>query len=851
MVTPRFSSVACLLAVSLGCGGGGSGDDAPDAGGPEPASTAHCAYEAVPATAGAGGTVTPGAVEVGLADRPLDLPVGTALGGNTSRARVLDDQGNADGRDVPLSGGFNPSVGVETIPRAKAIAIRAGGETVVIVRTDTIFSDDTITFEVQDRLGAELAGKVIWASSHTHTAPEQYTADSKLQVGGGRKRRLVRDRLIDAIVETAQAALADLQPARIGIAVDTGFDPDDRVSFDRRPENDDLHDGQARKDDVLAVIRVDSPDGVTRAVLPVFGVHSAILDDDVALFSTDVSGMYERLIEEQFDHEVMAIHLQGAAGDVLASYERHVEFRPDELRMDFAMSEANARRFLPQFLPVFEAAGDDLRGELALEMVTRSIPVGPDWRTLTIRDGALAYAPWDGVTLPDGEIFAADGSVLSPVDEFNAPYGAALCGDDDDVQFLAAQLPGATGPYYSCSSIPVAIDVLGALIDLPFEEPPLCSTTRTTVSALRLGDYVVATGPGEPLVPWADLIRARSPVAPDKTIVLGYAQGHVGYLLTADDWLRGGFEPTINAWGPLEGEYIAEQVVELMGLVMTPAREDAAAGGVDRVGEPTIDDPDVPAADPAPMAGAVPAQVPATLWTRSGVVPASAQPDPTIPRVAGMARLVWIGEDPLVGTPRVTLEREVDGAFAPVTRRSGRVVDDLDLIVTWTPDPLVYDPPRTHYWAVEWQAVTWLGAAEPGVTGDLEDRAGVPLGRYRFRVDGSGYTLHSDPFDVVPGALAVTAAAAGGDLALTLAYVAEQPNWRLLVAEGSSNRPVPVARGPVTVELTLAGGGTAMIEDVAVTAAGQATVTPPKGAQVSQVRVIDRFGNVGATTVTR
>ncbi len=854
LVSPAPTATALVAALVLGalaaCGGG-DGPPSPADAGVEPLPTSHCAYEPLPPTAGAGGTVTAGAVEVGLAELPLELPVGTALGGNTSRAAPLDDQGRVDDREVPLSGTFNPSVGVETIPRAKAVAIRAGGETVVIVRTDSIFSDDSLTHAVQARLGPDFAGKLIWASSHTHTAAEQYSGDSKLQVGGGRKRRLVRDAMIDGITEAAQLALADLQPARLGIAAVTGFDPEHRVSYDRRPENDELAGGE-RKDDYLAVIRVDSPEGVTRAILPVFGVHSAILDDDVAVFSTDVSGMYERVIEEQYDHEVVVIHLQGAAGDVLASSEGHLAFDDDTPRMDFAMSEANARRFLPQVLPVIAAAGEAMQDELAVELVTRSVAVGPDWRALTVRGGALAYAPFDGVRVADGVIFDDAGEIVSPIDEFNAPAGAGLCGDPEDDTFAGGRLPGVDGlaPYHSCADLRIAIDVLGALLDLPMEEPPLCASTRTTVSALRLGDWLIATAPGEPLVLWADLVRQRSPVVPERTIVLGYAQGHVGYLLTADDWLRGGFEPTINVWGPLEGEAIAERLLEVMALAVTPAREDAAAGGADRVSEPVIDDDDVPPADPAPLAGTVPDTVPAGLYVRSGVVPATAEPAATVPRVAGIARLVWIGEDPLSGTPRVTLEREVDGAFVAVRRRSGRPVDDLDLIVTWTPDPpYTQDAPRTHYWAVEWQAVTWLGSTAPGVTDDLEDRAGVPLGRYRFRVDGTGYALTSAPFEVVPGALAVTATAAGADLAITAAHVAVAPDWRLLAVEGPSNRPVPVARGPVTVELTLAGGAVMTVADVAITADGHATVTPPAGATVTALRVIDRFGNHGAVTL--
>lgn len=838
-------ALACDPAPAVPDGGGDAA--APDAGPPSPASTAHCTYAPLPATARAGGTVAAGPIQVGVAERRLDLPVGTALGGNTSRAAPLDNQGYVDGREVPLSGSFTPSVGVETIPMAKAVAITAGDETVVLVRTDTIFGDDTITHEVTERLGPDFAGKLLWLSSHTHTAGEQYSADSKLQVGGGPIRAMVRRRLIDRIEETARAALDAREPARIGVAMIDDFDPEDRVSYDRRPENDFLTGGEAQKDTHLAVIRVDRTDGTPMAILPIFGVHSAILDDDVSLFSTDASGAYERALEEEFDLPITAIHLQGAAGDVLGSSDGHLAHADGEPRWDFARNEENGRWALPQILAVWEAAGEVMQGEIALEMVTRSIELGPDWETFTVRGGALRYAPFDGRRECDGRIFAEDGSVLSPIDEFNAPFGAALCGERAANPLPGSRMPGTVDlqAYGSCATIPRATQILGIILDFEFETPPLCASTRTTISALRLGDWMIATAPGEPVVPWAAHVRASSSFPPERTIVLGYAQGHVGYILRPEDWLQGGFEPSINSWGPLEGELIAERLIELMALAASDAREDAAAGGADRVAPPAFTDGRVPAADEAPMAGAVPDEVPAEVYLRGGAHPARGQPEPTLERVHGVARFVWIGEDPLSGTPRVTLEREEGGAFVPVTRRSGRAVEDLDLLLVWTPLPLRWEEGRTHYWTLEWQAVSWHGA--PGLSA-LPDRAGLPLGRYRFRVEGTGYAIESDPFEVVPAALSTSARADGGAVVIEAGFEARE-GWRLLRMEGLSNRYVPIETGPVTIELGYASGESETLTGVALEAPGVVRVTPASAGSVDRVVITDRFGNRGEASL--
>ncbi len=845
----RIGPAASLLVVvgwsgSVACGGGGGGAGV-DAG-PTPLSTDHCTYAPLPATARAGGVVTEGALQAGVAEAPLPLPLSSALGGNTSRCIGLDDQGRVDGRSTRFSDGFNASVGIETIPHMKALALTAGDETVVLLQSDTIFGNDAITFAVEARLGPAFAGKVVWASTHTHTAPEQYTSDLKLQVGGGELRQRNFDAMVDGLVAVAQQALAARAPAKLGLASTTTFDPTDAVSYDRREENDDLFGGQPRKDTFLGMIRVDTAAGEPLAILPVLGNHAAILSDSVGLFSTDIAGMYETLIEEQFDRPVMAMFLQGAGGDVLPSSDRHLAIpdgRPDN---DFARSEENARRALPAFMALWDEAGAAMRTSLAMEMVTRSVALGPDWNDLRVRDGALTYAPFVADRLPDREIFAPDGTVRSPIDEFNAPAGAGLCGDPTDDTFLNMRMPGVDGlaPYHSCAMLPGILPVLSAFIRAEFEPAPLCASTRTTVSALRLGDWLVAFAPGEPLVLWAETLRARSPAPPAQTIVVGYAQGHVGYLLTAEDWLRGGFEPTINLWGPLEGEVILERLTELMAIAWTDAREDAAAGSADRVVPARKDDAEVPPPDAAPLAGTVPAQVPDELYVLGDAAVASAQPPAVVPRVTGVAHFVWIGADPLASTPRIRLERETTpGQFTPVTRRSGRVVEDLDLVLTWTPQPLVQvaGQPRTHYWAITWQAVAPTGA--PGLPA-LADRPGLPLGRYRFHVDGGTYQLASDAFEVIAGPMSVTAAVAGADVVVTAAYEATE-GFRMLALEGLSNRRLPLASAPVTVTLAYASGASVTL-DATTDTDGRARVTPASVSGLSSVTVRDRFGN-GAT----
>ncbi len=844
----RAPGLAPLLLAAAAAAAAACGDDDPT----PPTSnvtTDHCAYVPLARTAGAGGTVAAGPLTAGAADRVLHIPVGTALGGYTGRATVLGGGDNVDTRKIAISGAFNPSIGVTAAPRVKALALSAGGETVVLLKADMIFAYEGLVFDLEQRLGPDFTGKVLLATSHSHSAWAQFTAHGPLKLGAGQQRDLVYRRFLDAFEAAARAALASRVPARIGVHATAQFDPQDLVNRDRRGENDALPGGD-RGEDHLYLLRVDSTAGAPIAIVPIFGQHPTLNDQDNPLATTDASGALERALEEQFDARVVVMHIQSAGGDTSAVGHGRLDCatrpgQPGDPCFSWPAEEGHGIQAQLQLMAAWTQAGAAMRDSIELEMVTRSIETGPSPETFSIRGGALRYAAFDGKTPADGVVF--EGAALaSPIDEFNAPVGAGLC-EGPSPMFPAAAIPGTEGiaPYGSCLRLDVAAPILGSLFEIDFgvdERHPVCETTRTTISALRIGEYVLGTLPGEVTSLLAGLVRERSPVG-EKTIVVGYAQGHVGYMLRPEDWVLGGYEPSVTFWGPLESESIAERLLELLPLAVTPEREDGAAGGTTRVAVPAVQD-NLPIDRPAPMAGSVPAAVPPVTWARTGT-PGQAQPAAQLPRVAGIATFVWIGDDPQVQTPRVTLERETTpGTFAPAMRRSGRVVDDAELVLAYTPSPLVRSGPQTHVWVAEWQAVPWVGA--PGL-GGLDARGGVPLGRYRFHVAGDGWTLDSQPFDVVAGGVALDGVArAGGAIRATVQLHAPK-GWRLLDLALPSNLPVPVRSQQVTFALLDAGGATLSSVPRMTDASGVAQV--PDNVAARSVRITDRFGNQATAAI--
>ncbi|MBL0214406.1 MAG: hypothetical protein IPQ07_11015 [Myxococcales bacterium] len=838
-----FSTLAVALAVApIGCG-----DDAPapaDSG----VTTESCSYLPMSATARAGGTVTAGSLTAGAAERVLDIPVGTALGGYTGRAGFLSSAGSVDTRKVTTSGTFNPSIGVESAPRVKALALTAGGETVVIIKLDAIFAYEGMLFDLEQRLGPDYAGKVIIATSHSHSAWAQFTGHGPLKLGSGELRDVVYKRFLDACEGAARDALGSRVPAKLGVFSTTNFDPTDQINHDRRGENNMLPGGN-KKDDHMFLFRVDTASGAPIAIVPIFGQHPTLNGEDNPFASSDAVGALERQLAEQFDSQVVVMHLQSAGADVSASGHGGVDCnahpgKPSDPCFSWTGEEGHGRAAVTELMAAWTSAGAAMRDSIELEMLTRSVETGPFPETYKIRDGALTYAPFDLNRVPDGVVMEG-GKLASPIDEYNAPVGAALC-ETGEPMFPAAQIPGTEGilPYGSCLRLDVAGGILGGIFKIDFgvdETHPVCETTRTTVSALRIGEYLLGTMPGELSVLLAGRVRELSPL-PDKTIVVGYAQGHIGYMLRPEDWVLGGYEPSVTFGGPLEAELVAERLAALLPLALTPMREDGTTDGATRLATATITD-NLPKDEPAQMRGTVPATVPDLVYARTGK-PAQAQPQATISRVSGIATFTWIGDDPLTRTPHVTLQKETGtpGAFANVTRRSGRPVEDMEVTIAYTPSPLQRSGPQTHFWVAEWQAVPWVGA--PGLD-NLSDRGGLPLGNYRFHVEGAGWSLDSDPFAVIAGGVVLGAPSrTAGNVKVGVSWHAPK-GWRLMDMSLSSNQPVPVRSQQVTVELLTAADAVLSSATVATDASGNAQVADLGSA--AKVRVQDRFGNTATS----
>ncbi len=341
----------------------------------------------------------------------------------------------------------------------------------------------------------------------------------------------------------------------------------------------------------------------------------------------------------------------------------------------------------------------------------------------------------------------------------------------------------------------------------------------------------------------------------DSVGLVGYSQDHEGYLLVTEDWLKGGYEPSINCWGPLQADYLMDQAMDMSGLLLTDEIEPHDPWGIwsaDTWGPYSLP---VHTPDLTPEAGTLLEEPPDYLYSPllsndeldEGVVPDLSWPD-QVPRVQGIVQIAWQGGDPAVDLPRVLLERsEEDGLWAEVTTASGRAVTEAlpDILLAHTPDPLEpADADQDHFWWAAWQAIS-----------TVRDRAGFPEGRYRLHVYGNRatggstwpfqtepYEFTTEPFTVVVAALDVTIT----DDDMCVSLPGPQRGFRHVARYGSYRGDNPVPENTVQVTWTMS-DGSFQTEDLLGSVSSQKSCfedVVPSDAIEAVVR--DVYGNEGS-----
>ena len=701
------------------------------------------------------------ALQVGIGDVALDFPVGVSMAGYGARA----------GPRTPYRNTLGGSERVWDKPRVKAYVLDNGEKRVVLVRLATSWSTDQMVTRIAYRLyqetGENYLNNIITSANHTHSYPGRYSfwvADRSFGVlGHGDYSHEMMSRHVDAGVRAILAAIADLQPSRLAWAYEPAMDPEHKIHQYRRTEYP-----QGEMDDSLVTIRIDDEQGNPRAVLFNFGIHGTHSDDTAV--TGDAPGaieiIAERNIQELTGLPVKVTFLSGNSGDVSPA--------GDGSGLDDWRKIQQVGHLA---WPVLKAQYDALEGQSSsdvdLDIASIRAPINRE---------ALGYGP--------GQF----------VDEEGNEYlmGAFQCVGDSDEDPNTVHEDGDLGCIFSAEMLSGGVPVPGF--------------GKVRMSSLKINDLGFVTVPGEPLSTFGKgLAQAMVDAGFTTGHVLGYSQDHHLYIMHSDNWMQGGYEPSMGIWGWAEGDYFFDQAVAMIQRL-------ASEGGF-------VDDQGM-----LPSFFEWPDDTVQPTVTGAGEIGQVLTDAPAVVERVSKVTLIWTGGHPGVDLPTFTLEREDGGNWAEVVNAAGSAYTcDLHSSMLW----YLGDYDLDHSWMLEW---------EEGLT--------FPLGTYRLRIDGhyfdgSGtqtYQTTSQAFDFQASSRMVVSdlQLAGDQISGTVRYPAGPTNddgvsefenlkpsgYLFHSSEVPPNMPFPTpADGSVTVDasITPPNGGAVSVEDLP--ASGQAVST--------------------------
>lgn len=154
----------------------------------------------------------------------------------------------------------------------------------------------------------------------------------------------------------------------------------------------------------------------------------------------------------------------------------------------------------------------------------------------------------------------------------NLPGYPYRCADEADIQWAGRDLGGAvvrtlarsvTREELKQRSSYYAIRVASAVVTLPGKEEQL----QAELQAMKIGPYLLLTMPGEPMVEYG--FKLEQAIADRAVpIIVGYANGYLGYIATADAYKVGGYEPSRSRLAPEAENIILDQLGRLADQVV-------------------------------------------------------------------------------------------------------------------------------------------------------------------------------------------------------------------------------------------------------------------------------------------
>ncbi len=492
--------------------------------------------------------------------------------------------------DLPLIGFVrqaHDATGYGKLPlETSAIGIEQAGERVVLCGVDIVGIGEpeiSILLErVATTTGADPAGILLnW--NHTHLSVLGGTWGGELAGPPHPERderiRRFADVVQDTIVSVCRLAFEDMTPARLVWGVGQA-----ELAVNRRERTptgetilgwnpDNLVDNQ------VTSLQFRRPDESVVATAVGFGCHPVTTGFDMYVYSADFPGAMREFVRGNTGGE--AVFLQGAGGNVLPK----VAFTEDEeeatsmgTRLGLEALHSLAGRFA--WRRRMEWKGE--RSVMQISTYRRAVAEQEPVRlAATARRVRFPLLP-----LPSLDEIRAVRAEWEPKLE-----SAVAAGDGG----------GARIAYWHAGW---ARKVERMLVD-----GSACTFREGTVHAVRIGDGVIVSGPGEVFTEIGMAVKERSPGRP--TLYAGFTNGLVAYFATAAEYAHGGYEADYSRRGHGNPAHVSPECERILVETGVRAAEELF--------------PEAPAWDAE--AG----------WTATGSLPPLTEPDALVHPRAGVA----------------------------------------------------------------------------------------------------------------------------------------------------------------------------------------------------------------------
>jgi len=356
--------------------------------------------------------------------------------------------------------------------------------------------------------------RVLVNASHTHSAPP---LPGNIKTGGSTADlRPLEDRyaeqVLDALRTAASAAVQNLRPAVVGLGTDDFAGGVNRRQ--RTPEGGTIMgwnpDGPVEQ--TVSSIRIDGIDGGSIATLVSYACHPTVLGPSILHSCSDFVGPLRETVRQHTGGE--CLFLQGCAGDIF----------PLEAMNDSAGPEETFGRGL---------------GISALRARERAVTVSKEPQESRVQS-AQPIALWRLVPTdkqPSLTLDAAETTARVPLQALPSSEEIAALRKELSERLAGLQADGQPRSVWNATWLHLE---WAQQIEARIASGNVSTEVDAPVQAISIGDITIVALPCEPFTGIGRAIRQE---VGDDTVVLGYSNGMIGYVPTADEFAHGGYEP--------------------------------------------------------------------------------------------------------------------------------------------------------------------------------------------------------------------------------------------------------------------------------------------------------------------